>query len=170
LIQDGTVHDTGRKREYRRRTRQRRRPHPPPVILFVFLIGGVVIDSAWMRGELAESSSMALGLAGFLAAAVIAAKSVPRHKKEGSNIEPWKPTTRIFSDGIYARSRNPIYVAMILAYGAIAIAADSGAAMVLLLPFVLAIRYYVIAREERYLGRKFGEEYHEYVRNVRRWF
>jgi len=143
---------------------------PPPVIVLTFLISGVLIDSAWMRGELAEMTSMAIGIAVFLAGGVMAYKSAPRHKREGSNVEPWKPTTRIFSDGIYARSRNPIYVAMILGYAAIAIAADSGMAMFFLLPVLLILRYYVVAREERYLAAKFGDEYQAYLKAVRRWF
>ena len=143
---------------------------PPPAVYLGFLIAGILLDSAWMGGELASTSSMAIGLAVFLAAGLLAANSVPRHRKEGSNVEPWKPTTKIISDGLYGRSRNPIYVAMAIAYGGIAIAADSGAAMVLLLPCLAVIRYYVIAREERYLAQKFGEEYREYMNSVRRWF
>jgi protein-S-isoprenylcysteine O-methyltransferase Ste14 len=34
---------------------------------------------------------------------------------------------------------------------------------------LLVIRFYVIAREERYLETKFGEEYLDYKRRVRRW-
>jgi len=143
---------------------------PPPVIYTTLLIAGIVMDSAWMRGELAEPNSMAIGLAVFLTGGLIAGFSVPRHKKEGSNIEPWKPTTKIMADGLYGRSRNPIYVAMAIAYAGIAIGADSGMAMLLLLPCLIIIRYYVIAREERYLGQKFGAEYQEYMRTVRRWF
>ncbi len=143
---------------------------PPPVIYITLLVAGVVMDSAWMRGELAETSSMTIGLAVFLAGCLISGFSVPRHKKEGSNIEPWKPTTKIMADGLYGRSRNPIYVAMAMLYAGIAIGADSGMAMLLLLPCLIIIRYYVIAREERYLGQKFGAEYEEYMRTVRRWF
>ena len=41
--------------------------------------------------------------------------------------------------------------------------------MGLLLPLIAVIRYGVIAREERYLERKFGEEYLRYKASVRRW-
>ena len=42
--------------------------------------------------------------------------------------------------------------------------------MLLPLPFVLVvIDRGVIAREERYLERKFGEEYLAFKRSVRRW-
>jgi protein-S-isoprenylcysteine O-methyltransferase Ste14 len=38
-----------------------------------------------------------------------------------------------------------------------------------LVPFYLVIRYGVIAREEAYLERKFGEAYFSYKSRVRRW-
>jgi len=142
---------------------------PPPLIYLGFLIAGLALGSNWARGEVGDQANLFLGLIVFVIAGVMAAKSVPRHKKEGSNIEPWKPTAKIFSDGIYARSRNPIYLAMAIAYAGIAIAGGSVAALILLVPCLLVMRYYVIAREERYLQRKFGAEYEVYQSKVRRW-
>jgi len=142
---------------------------PPPFIYLVFLIIGLAIGSNWARGEVGDSANLLLGFIVFVIAGIIAAKSVPRHRKEGSNIEPWKPTAKIFSDGLYARSRNPIYLAMAIAYAGIAIAGGSIAALILLMPCLLVIQYYVVAREERYLLRKFGDEYKSYQSTVRRW-
>jgi protein-S-isoprenylcysteine O-methyltransferase Ste14 len=39
----------------------------------------------------------------------------------------------------------------------------------MLVPATLVIQYGVIAREERYLERLFGEEYLSYERSTRRW-
>jgi protein-S-isoprenylcysteine O-methyltransferase Ste14 len=41
--------------------------------------------------------------------------------------------------------------------------------MLLLGPAGLAVQGFVIAREERYLRRRFGAEYDAYTRRVRRW-
>lgn len=47
--------------------------------------------------------------------------------------------------------------------------ADSGWLGLLLMPFLGVLRVGVIAREERYLERKFGERYRAYRARVRRW-
>ena len=66
--------------------------------------------------------------------------------------------------------RNPLYLALALFYGAIAIAAGNAWALMLLVPALLVINYFVIAREERYLEVKFGDDYLTYKSKVSRWF
>jgi protein-S-isoprenylcysteine O-methyltransferase Ste14 len=41
--------------------------------------------------------------------------------------------------------------------------------LLLLVPVLGIMRWGVIAREERYLERKFGETYRTYARRARRW-
>jgi len=143
---------------------------PPPFIFLSCLVAGIMADSPWVVGGLATLPAMVMGGVIFALGAVLAKNSVPRHRKAGSNVEPWKPTTKIISDGVYGRSRNPIYLAMVLGYIGISIAAGSIAAFVSLIPCLLVMRYYVIGREERYLEAKFGTDYVDYKSKVRRWF
>ena len=66
-------------------------------------------------------------------------------------------------------TRNPLYLSMTLIYGGITARANALPAA-LLLPLVLNLmRRGVIEREERYLERKFGEEYLGYKARVGRW-
>jgi protein-S-isoprenylcysteine O-methyltransferase Ste14 len=58
---------------------------------------------------------------------------------------------------------------MMLALVGLAIAFDSLWPLVTLVPFALVIRYGVVAREEAYLERRFGEVYRGYGARVRRW-
>jgi protein-S-isoprenylcysteine O-methyltransferase Ste14 len=41
--------------------------------------------------------------------------------------------------------------------------------ILLLVPAVVVIDRYVIAREEAYLRRRFGQPYEDYTQRVRRW-
>jgi protein-S-isoprenylcysteine O-methyltransferase Ste14 len=65
--------------------------------------------------------------------------------------------------------RNPIYLGMFLLYGGIGVAAQGPWILILTLPLAITIRYGVVAREEVYLERRFGEAYRDYKAGVRRW-
>ncbi len=73
------------------------------------------------------------------------------------------------TDGVYGYTRNPMYVAMALFYGAIAVAVDSLITLLFLVPLLIVVHYGVVLREERYLERKFGDAYRHYKSAVRRW-
>ena len=80
-----------------------------------------------------------------------------------------QPTRALVTTGIHGWSRNPIYVGMFLVYGGIGIAARSPWIVILTLPLAITIRYGVVAREEAYLERRFGDAYRDYKARVRRW-
>jgi len=58
---------------------------------------------------------------------------------------------------------------MAITYVGITLAAEAPWALLMLAPATLVIQYGVIAREERYLERLFGEDYLTYKRTTRRW-
>ena len=79
------------------------------------------------------------------------------------------PTTAIVTSGPYRSTRNPIYLALLLGQIGLAVGFDSLWILATMVPFYLLIRYGVIAREEAYLERKFGETYVSYKAKVRLW-
>ena len=87
----------------------------------------------------------------------------------GSNVPTNLPTTTIVDTGPYRFTRNPIYLAMVLGLIGLAIAFNTLWLLLVPVPFALVIRYGVIAREEAYLDRKFGDVYRRYRLRVRRW-
>ena len=62
-----------------------------------------------------------------------------------------------------------MYIGMGLLYASLAIGLDGPIALLLLPVVMLVIRNGVVAREERYLEAKFGEDYRAYKARVRRW-
>ncbi len=144
----------------------------PPPLLFAAALGiGLAIDFLAVRVATGVPAAMRYGLAAVLlgAAAALAVSALIRFRRAGTHAEPWHPTTAIVTSGVYAFTRNPMYVGMTLLYLAVAVAADSVVALVLLVPLLAVVRYGVIAREERYLEAKFGDEYRRYKAAVRRW-
>jgi protein-S-isoprenylcysteine O-methyltransferase Ste14 len=142
---------------------------PPPLIFLAGLAGGFVLEALLPGADL--PAVVEWGLGGLLVAAGLGLLLWfnTAFSRTGTPVEPWKPTTAIVTSGPYRFTRNPAYLGMALTYAGIALM--SSALWVLVpLPVALAvIDRGVIAREERYLARKFGEEYLGYKRHVRRW-
>jgi protein-S-isoprenylcysteine O-methyltransferase Ste14 len=80
-----------------------------------------------------------------------------------------QPARVLVTTGIYGWTRNPIYLAFFLVYGGIGIVVRSPWILILALPLAITIRYGVIAREEAYLEKRFGDAYRDYKARVRRW-
>jgi len=87
----------------------------------------------------------------------------------GTNVNPSLPTTAIVTTGPFRYSRNPLYVALALFFLGLALALNTWWGPVVLVPLLIVMHQGVIAREERYLERKFGEDYLRYKSRVRRY-
>ncbi|MGX5831480.1 methyltransferase family protein [Mesorhizobium sp. 43Arga] len=142
----------------------------PPLIFLGFLAAAVVLELVIPLPALA-------GPARYLGGAVLAAcgfviifMAAGRFNAAGTNIPPTLPTTALVVDGIYRRTRNPFYLGAVLVYLGLGVAAGSFWAIALVIPLLWVINTGVIAREERYLERKFGDAYRAYKVRVRRWF
>ncbi|MEE4350533.1 MAG: isoprenylcysteine carboxylmethyltransferase family protein [Pacificimonas sp.] len=144
---------------------------PPPLIFGVPLVAGLLFhifvggDSLGLPGLL----RWPVGFVFIMGGLAIIGLAIERFLRAQTNPEPWKPATTVVADGIFARTRNPMYLGMAIAYLGAAFAAGSALALVLLVPTLILMDRGVIAREERYMERKFGEDYVRYKRSVRRW-
>ena len=149
---------------------------PPPVAGLGALLLGLGLDQIWplpfatLGWSLPWAVLIALGVILVLAGIGLILASILRFKAADTALEPWKPTTSLVGQGPYRLSRNPIYLGMLLFLAGAALIADSLWVLLLMLPVWAFLRYGVIAREERYLEGKFGEDYLRYKTAVRRWF
>ncbi len=105
----------------------------------------------------------------FVLALALFAWSIATMTKAGSNVPTNLPTIAIVEAGPYRFTRNPIYLAMVLALLGLSMAMDNLWLLLVAVPFALVIHYGVVAREEAYLERKFGDVYLAYRSRVRRW-
>jgi protein-S-isoprenylcysteine O-methyltransferase Ste14 len=143
----------------------------PPFILLGFLVAATLLEAVVPLPVLG-AHALARYLAGAALAAcgfVLIGMGTRRFVAAGTNIPPNLPTTALVVDGIYGRTRNPLYLGAILVYLGLSVAAGSLWAIVLVVPLLWVINVGVIAREERYLERKFGDAYRAYKARVRRW-
>ncbi len=142
----------------------------PPVILLVLFLAGLALHLAFSMRFLPEGwVQLAIGVPLIGLAGALVSWAARTMTRAGTDISTATPTTAITMDGPYGLSRNPMYLAMATLYAGLAIAIN-GVLIIVLLPVLLGILSVgVIAREERYLERKFGEEYLRYKARVRRW-
>ncbi len=115
---------------------------------------GVVPDALWP---------------GWLAGLVLAALAIAQFRRAGVDERTNTPTAEIVDTGLFAFSRNPIYVGAFIATVGVAVIYNMLWILATLIPFYLVIRYGVVAREEAYLERRFGDAYLAYKARVRRW-
>ena len=144
----------------------------PPLLFLAALLLGFVLDRLlrlpfpvagidlvhWIIG----GSLILIGLA-------LAAAGIRNFSRAGTPVRSIKPTRALVTTGIHGWTRNPIYLGMFLLYGGIGVAAQSPWILILTLPLAITIRYGVVAREEAYLKRRFGDTYGDYKARVRRW-
>ena len=142
---------------------------PPPLIFATALALGWLLDQVVplpvLPGAIAAWAAAVPGIA----ALVLVAASVREMRRAHTAVSPFTPSTALVRTGPYGRSRNPIYVALILLSLGLALLADTLWCALLLVPAVVVLRRFVIAREEAYLERRFGEAYRSYVEATPRW-
>jgi protein-S-isoprenylcysteine O-methyltransferase Ste14 len=101
-----------------------------------------------------------------LAFVVLARRELAQH---GQPTDPGLPTSKLVTTGVFAISRNPLYLGGACLLAGIAFVLNLLWSLVILVPAVLACHYLLIAPEERYLAAKFGMEYVRYAASVHRW-
>ena len=100
---------------------------------------------------------------------VIAVQASRQFAAADTNIVPLTRSTTLVTDGVFARSRNPMYLGMVLFLGGLALMMDNPWAWVVVLAFWIIIRLAFIRREEILMQATFGEAYDTYRSKVRRW-
>jgi protein-S-isoprenylcysteine O-methyltransferase Ste14 len=142
----------------------------PPLAWALAVVAGLVLDWLAPLPFLPADEPMGwLGALVFVFALALAAWAVAIMTKAGTNVPTNRPTTAMVESGPYRFTRNPIYLGMLGGLIGLAIAFDTLWLLAMLVPFALVIRYGVVAREEAYLERKFGDVYRGYRMRVRRW-
>jgi protein-S-isoprenylcysteine O-methyltransferase Ste14 len=139
------------------------------VAVGVPLAVGLVLS--WSVGDPLDASSVAMVLGWLLVAAFTlwngwALVTIARHR---TALLPGGETTTVIDTGPFARSRNPLYLGLLVGAAGVALLAGSLWAL-LALPLEWALlRWGAVMPEEHYLATKFGAAYTEYVNRVPRW-
>ena len=145
---------------------------PVPWVFVLAYLVGVALETATGRLTPSPKVDRLATIAGavlFLIGAVLATWALALFRKARTTTIPGRVSAELVTWGPYRASRNPMYVALALAYlGEAALLKQIWP--VVLLPLVLAyLDGTVVPLEETRLEEKFGEAYERYRTRVRRW-
>ena len=144
----------------------------PPLLFLGALLLGLGADRLLPLVFAVPGSDLILWTVGgclILIGVALAAAGIRNFSRGATPVPTNQPTRALVTTGVHGFTRNPIYLGMFLIYGGIGAATQSAWVLVLTLPLAILIRYGVVAREEAYLERRFGDAYVDYKRRVRRW-
>jgi protein-S-isoprenylcysteine O-methyltransferase Ste14 len=143
---------------------------PPPLWALALLVTTYFLSAlppfnglpVW-RHEIVGAGLAALGV-------LLPTIASSQFRKAGTQILPTSETNNaLVTSGVYALTRNPMYVGVILA--SVGVALFFGRPLMLLAPLCVFIitNWVLIPFEEAKMRRQFGEIYDAYTRRVRRW-
>ncbi len=142
---------------------------PPPFIFLLSILIGLGIHRFWPMSIVPSSLAMPLGVAFIVASIALAFlgfRELGRHK---TTTRPDEPSSTIVKTGPYRFTRNPLYVSLSTLQLGIGLWTNNLWIVLMLIPVWIVMTTQVIAREEAYLERAFGEDYLRYKASVRRW-
>jgi protein-S-isoprenylcysteine O-methyltransferase Ste14 len=144
-------------------------PFPPPLIfVLVFLTASVVnmflplqaLPLGWNR---VPALLLSLGGLGIFIGAALALR------RAGTTVSPYKAARVLLTTGPFLRTRNPIYLAFAWIYLGCACLIASLWPFLFFPVIIVVMNRFVIAREEAWLEKRFGEAYRAYRARTRRW-
>lgn len=144
---------------------------PPPLVALILAIG-LALAARWL-----PPTPVGLGTRLLIAlpvAALALSFALPAFRafnRAGTTINPVRidEASKLVTGGVYAVTRNPMYVGLAGLLTAIAIGLGNPLLLLAPLLFMLFITRFQIIPEERVMLRKFGEDYAAYKARVRRW-
>jgi protein-S-isoprenylcysteine O-methyltransferase Ste14 len=141
----------------------------PPIIYAISILAGIGLNNFWPLAMPYGLHNRIYGVILIAVATLLAAWSLFKLHKADTDVRPDKPDSTLLTSGPYRFTRNPLYIVLTLAQLTVAIWLNNLWILLLVIPSVIVISLYAIAREERYLETLFGQQYLDYKKQVRRW-
>jgi protein-S-isoprenylcysteine O-methyltransferase Ste14 len=149
--------------------------HWPP------LLYGVALLLPWLLAEFIPLPRLALdGIIGRLFApvgwAIVAAGVMAGYlalRSFAGAGTPFSPTARaekLVSFGLYNQTRNPMYLAALVAFFGLAFATGNLWRLIAMPLLFMGLQNLAVLREEQHLEARFGNDWRDYAKRVKRWW
>ncbi len=111
----------------------------------------------------------ALGALPLAVGLMVMLRADTQFRQAGTTARPFRPATRLVTDGVFAWSRHPMYLGMTLMLAGLAVLLASIAALAVAAAFAWVVERTFLLPEEWRLESQFGRAYREYRQSVGRW-
>ena len=144
---------------------------PPVAWVGLFALGMILTARLFPETRIDFPGRAPAAYALVLAGLGVAIAGVLAFRRHGTTVDPTRPerASALVTSGIYAVTRNPMYVGMALAVAGIGLRTGSLIALSLAPVFVLALTKFQIEPEEAAMRGLFGEAFDEYAARTPRW-
>ena len=142
---------------------------PAPVFFGIATAAGLLLEWLFPTSVLSFQYAAAIGVALVAASVALVLFAVLPLRRARTAFDARKATTSLVTSGSFRFSRNPTYLSLALLQVGLGFSFHSLWVIITAIAAVAVTHWGVVLREERYLDRKFGEEYRRYVASVRRW-
>ncbi len=142
---------------------------PPPVYYVAAFLVGVALELIFPTDWPQSGVRLAVALLAVGAWIALDGAAMVSFHRARTSMVPMNPSTALVISGPYRVTRNPMYLGMAFLYVAFAFAFGVMWGLAFLPAVIVIIDRFVIAREEPYLERRFGQPYRDYKVRVRRW-
>ncbi|HTO07108.1 MAG TPA: isoprenylcysteine carboxylmethyltransferase family protein [Myxococcota bacterium] len=142
---------------------------PPPLIYVLFFLAGLMLDRLVPLPRPPATLARALGALFVAASLALVAWTLPRFWSGGNTVVTIRPTVSLVVEGPFRFTRNPMYLSLVLLYAGVSLLLGLVWPLLLGPGLVWIVGEWCIGPEERYLERKFGDEYQRYRARIRRW-
>jgi protein-S-isoprenylcysteine O-methyltransferase Ste14 len=143
----------------------------PPLIYLGFLILGLTANLVYPLSLSSSERTVVLfvGVGVVACGLLFGAWALWAMWRAGVSALPGREPARLVLDGPFRFSRNPIYISLAVMYTGLSAALNTFWPLALLIFAMVTVDRMIILREERFLEKRFGEEYLNCKMRVRRW-
>ncbi|WP_029059626.1 methyltransferase family protein [Stappia stellulata] len=141
----------------------------PPVLWLILLLSMVGIRVATPGYVLADAAAQVSGWVAIAAGLALQGIAAGQFIKARTNLHAFRDPDQLITTGVFAFSRNPMYLGFVLTLLGAALLLNTPLAFAGPLIFFAVASLWYIPREERIAEDLFGDLYRDYRARVRRW-
>lgn len=142
--------------------------NPLRVSVYLLVAAYIVGEFIFPKYEIAYLFQL-VGILGLILSVIIFFSGFKIFKTYDEDPVPTSTTNRIIKTGIFAYSRNPIYLSFVMFHLGMFLVFENVAYFLSGSGIAIWLHFYVIKMEEKYLLETFPEEFERYMGAVKRW-